>query len=300
MLLDRKIWAIAGGKGGAGRTMLAASMGVHLADLGFPVLLVDADLTCANLHTLLGIEWPSPTLLDFIDRDVEHIDEVAMETPVKNLRLVAGALDPMKSSLIRYQQKRRLIRQLNTQSEDVVILDLGAGASLTQVELFRAADLGALVLTPEPTSLENAYRLLRMIYFHRVREIQGWKKFERRLPEELMQGPTPPARFLKEVEIIEPKWADQIKKRMESFTPGVVINQARTKEDKDLGWDVSMVCKRYFGLEVPYLGAIEYDECVLEAARHKKPVILDYPHSRPSRSIRQITETMLSLSRRRT
>lgn len=201
--------------------------------------------------------------------------------------------------MIRYQQKRRLIRQLNTQSEDVVILDLGAGATLTQVELFRAADLGAIVVVPEPTSLENAYRLLRMIYFYRVREIPGWKKFERALPAALLQPPTPPLTFLKEVEKLDEKWATQIRKRMESFTPGLVVNQARTKEDRELGWDISLVCKRYFGIEVPFLGAIDFDDSVLQATRHRKPVILDYPHSRPSRSIRQITETMLSLSRRR-
>jgi flagellar biosynthesis protein FlhG len=300
MLLDRKIWAVASGKGGTGKTILAASMAVHLADLGFKVMLVDVDLACANLHTLLGMEWPPMTLADFIERRVENIEDVAVPTEVPNLRLIVGALDPIEAALIRYQQKRRIMRQLNTLAEDVVILDLATGASLTQVELFQAAELGAFVILPEPTAIENAYRLLRMLYFHRIRELPGWKKFERNLPPKLMGNTTPPVEFLEEVDRLNPKWSRAIGRRMETFNPGLVINQARTKEDRELGPAVSLVTKRYFGLDTPFLGAIEYDECVLQAGRHRKPVLLDYPHSRPSRSIRQITENLLSMARRRT
>jgi len=300
MLLDRKIWAVVSGKGGTGKSMIAVSMACHLADLGFKVMLVDADLSCANLHTLIGMEWPKTTIGDFIDRRVENVEEVAVASEIPGLRLIAGALDPMEASLVRYQQKRRIIRQLNTLSEDVVIIDLATGASLSQAELFNAADLGAFILLPEPTAIENAYRLLRMLYFCRVRDLPGWKKFEHNLPPSLMNGSTPPVKFLEEVDKINSKWSRLISRRMEQFTPGLVINQARTKEDRDLGPAMSLVCRRYFGLEAPFLGAIEYDECVFQAARHRKPVILDYPHSRPSRSIRQVTETMLSLSRRRT
>ena len=85
-----------------------------------------------------------------------------------------------------------------------------------------------------------------------------------------------------------------------SMPSGIVVNQVRSKEDRELGVQIRLIGKRYFGLDAPFLGAIEYDDCVWQSIRHRKPVILDYPHSRPSRSIRQITETMLSLSRRRT
>jgi flagellar biosynthesis protein FlhG len=299
MLLDSKIWALISGKGGTGKSMIAASMACYLADLGFKVMLVDADLACANLHTLLGMEWPQATIADFIDRRAENVEEVAVPTEIPNLRLIAGALDPMEASLVRYQQKRRIIRQLNTLIEDVVILDLASGASLTQAELFNAADLGVFIILPEPIAIENSYRLLRMLYFHRVRELPGWKKFERNLPPTLMDGMTSPVRFLEEVDKINPKWSQLIRRRMEHFKPGLVINQVRTKEDRDLGPAMNLVSRRYFGLEAPFLGAIEFDDCVFQAARHRKPVILDYPHSRPSRSIRQITETLLSLSRRR-
>lgn len=300
MLLDRKIWALASGKGGTGKTMIAASMGVHLANLGFRTVLVDADLGNANLHTCFAVERPPLSLSDFIERKTEHIDEVALETGVANLRLISGALDPVDAALIRYQQKRRIIRQLNTMEADLAILDIATGASLTQVELLLAADLCALVTVPEPTAIENLYRLLRMIYFHRVRELTGWKKFERTLPPELMAAGVSPAEFLMRVGEIDREWAERISKRSESFAPGIIINQVRTKEDRELGYEMKLALKRYFNLELVFLGAIENDDCVWQSVKHRKPVILDYPHSRPSRALRQITEAMLSISRRKT
>jgi flagellar biosynthesis protein FlhG len=300
VILDRKIWALASGKGGTGKSVIAVSMGAHLADLGFRVVLVDADLGCANLHTCLGIEKPHATLADFIERRTEHIEEVAIDTDIPRLRLISGALDPVDAAHIRYQQKKRIMRQLNTLEADVVILDLATGASLTEVELFCAADTGALIMLPEPTSIENTYRLLRMLYFYMVREIPGFKKLEKKLPPELNDNRVSPAAFLAEVAKIDEKGGLMIQKRMENFAPGLIINQVKTKEDRDLGPEARLVCKRFFGLDLPFLGAVEFDESVWQSVRHKKPVILDYPHSRPSRSIRQLTESMLSLSRRPT
>jgi flagellar biosynthesis protein FlhG len=300
LLLDRKIWAIASGKGGTGKTVVAVSMAAHLADLGFRVALVDVDLGCANLHTCLDIERPKSTLFDFIDRRIEHIEEVAVDTSIPRLKLISGALDPIEAAHIRYQQKRRVIRQLNTMEADVVILDLATGASLTEVELFCASDLGALVVLPEPTAVENAYRLLRMLYFQRVREIQGYKKIVKKLPGPMKNGSMPPIEFIRRLFELEPEWADSVSKKMENFTPGIIVNQVKAKEDRELGPGIKLVGKRYFALDMPYLGSIEYDDCVWQAVRHKKPVIIDYPHSRPSRSIRQVTEAMLSISRRPT
>lgn len=299
MILDRKIWAIASGKGGTGKTVLSASMAIHLADLGFRVVLVDVDFGNANMHTCFGMERPEITISDFIDRRAEHIEDVALETDIDNLRMISGALDPVEAAHIRYQQKRRIIRQFNTLDADLVILDIATGADLTQVELFCAADIGAMVTLPEPTSVENVFRLFRMLYFHKVREMPGWKKFERKIPAELLDGQTSPVRFVHEVGQIDEEWAEKIVKRMGTFNPGLVINQARTKEDRDLGPEMRLVCKRYFGLSTPFLGVIDYDDCVWQAVRHRKPVILDYPHSRPSRAIRQVTENLLSLSRRK-
>ncbi len=298
MELNKKVWAIAGGKGGAGNSVLAAGMAAHLAELGFRAVLADLDFQSPNLHTMLGMERPEAGLSDFIERRKDSLDECAVQTGISNLRLLAGVMEPEKGSYLRYQQKRRIMRELPQMDADVVVLDLPAGAGLSQVELFSGAHAGALLVTPEPTCMENAFRLLKMIYFHQVAKIPGFKELLRHMPPGPVHSTDSPVKFLKELETLDHGWSKKIRKSMECFQPALVINQARSDKDRELGHMTRLVIKRHFGIVAPFLGAVDYDECVWEAVRARRPVVVAYPYSRPSRAIRQITENLVSLSRR--
>ena len=72
----RTICAIGGGKGGTGKTFLAAGLGIALSKMGKRVILVDADLGCANLHTALGLPYPEETLSDFMKEKVKRLADV--------------------------------------------------------------------------------------------------------------------------------------------------------------------------------------------------------------------------------
>ncbi|MEO1171999.1 MAG: P-loop NTPase, partial [Myxococcota bacterium] len=89
----RKIIAIGGGKGGIGKSMIAANIGVHFAQTGGSVVMVDADLGGANLHTCLGVGVPESTLTDFIARRVDNLAQVVSPTSIERLGLISGALD---------------------------------------------------------------------------------------------------------------------------------------------------------------------------------------------------------------
>src|SRR5687768_14111356 len=76
----RRIIAVGGGKGGIGKSMVSANLGVALAQAGLNVLLVDADLGGANLHTCLGVGQPTATLSDFLRKNKAQLDEVIIPT----------------------------------------------------------------------------------------------------------------------------------------------------------------------------------------------------------------------------
>src|SRR5512133_2159016 len=83
----RRIIAVGGGKGGIGKSMISANLGIALAGRGKRVVMVDADLGGANLHTTLGIDVPKRTLTDFIERRVKRMEDVITPTGIENLGL---------------------------------------------------------------------------------------------------------------------------------------------------------------------------------------------------------------------
>ncbi|MBI3179572.1 MAG: P-loop NTPase, partial [Deltaproteobacteria bacterium] len=161
---SRQVIAIGGGKGGIGKSLLAANLAIHAAELGKQVIVIDADLGGANLHTCLGMKPPQVTLSDFVNRKVKDLEAVVTPTPIKGLGLVSGALDLLGAANPKYTQKLRLLREVTRLDVDVVIIDLGGGTGFNILDFFLIADHGILTAMPEPTSIENAYRFIKAAY----------------------------------------------------------------------------------------------------------------------------------------
>ena len=173
----RRIVAVGGGKGGIGKSLVSANLGIALARAGHRVTLVDVDLGGANLHTCLGINQPQGTLSDVVTKGT-RIESLAAPTGIENLTLVSGAMDALDAANPRAQARARLVEQLQTLDADYLLLDLGAGTSLHTIDFFLLADHGVLVLLPEPTSVENAYRFLKAALFRRLQQTAqalGWR-----------------------------------------------------------------------------------------------------------------------------
>src|SRR2546428_1940164 len=157
----RHIIAVGSGKGGVGKSLLAANLGIYMAQLGKRVVLIDADLGGANLHTFVGVERPSVTLGDFFDKRVARIEDCIVETSVKGLGLVSGEGDPLWAANPRPATKNRLINQIREIDVDYLICDLPPGSGFIALDFFLVAHIGILVVVPEPTSVENTFRFIK-------------------------------------------------------------------------------------------------------------------------------------------
>ncbi len=87
----KRIWAVGGGKGGVGKSLVATNLAVVLANLGSKVVAVDLDLGNANMHTYFGIRYPRNTLIDFINGKVQDLNEILLDTSIFNLKFISGA-----------------------------------------------------------------------------------------------------------------------------------------------------------------------------------------------------------------
>jgi flagellar biosynthesis protein FlhG len=298
----RTVWAIGGGKGGIGKTLITSNMAVYLTWLNKKVIVVDMDLGGANLHTSLGVDNAGGTLSDLLSGKAESLDQLMQPTPIPNLFLVSGAQDPLGIANLPHVQRARLLRRFREANADVVLLDLGAGTANNTLDFFLLADQKIVVVTPEPTSVENAYRFIKSAFYRMLRGSTP-SPYVRQLIEQAMEtkaqrGIQSPKDLLAEVRRLSPTDGEELSRRMAQFRISLILNQVRTKSEAEIGKSVQMVCERYFAMGVDYLGYLPYDNSVWQSIRKRKPFIVDSPNSLAVTHLEEILRNLMKTQSR--
>ena len=99
------------------------------------------------------------------------LEETVLETPIPNLFLISGAGNKLDIANLAYEQKTKMLRAISTLDYHYILLDLSAGTSFNTIDFFTLSDSGIFVCCPEPTSIENFYRLVRSVYIRKIRQI---------------------------------------------------------------------------------------------------------------------------------
>ncbi len=285
----RRIIAIGGGKGGVGKSVLAANLGIYLAQLGKHVVLLDADLGGANLHTFLGVERPSVTLGDFFDKRVARIEDCVVPTAVPGLGLISSEGDPLWAANPRPATKNRLINQLREIDADFLICDLPAGSGFIALDFFLVAQVGILVVVPEPTSVENTFRFIKSAFLRRLRDVRALDQLK---ADRQFEGGIPSPLDIYE-QASDPAIKQRVLEEIQRFRPRLVINQPKTRTDMELGNQLRAAGRRRLGLSIDYLGHLESDDAVWLAVRKRRPLIVEHPDSKIAKDIEKIARKLL-------
>lgn len=289
-----RIWAIGGGKGGVGKSAIAANLGVILAQRRHRAVLVDLDLGGANLHTMLGVPATGATLADFIFRSKDRLEDVMVPTNTVGLSLISGHRSPVDMANPRHAQKLRLLRHLSTLPADHIILDLGAGSSFNVLDFFLAADPGILVVVPEATSVENAYHFLKAAFFRKLKGAEPRDRVRSAVTTAMARRESldirSPRDLIRSVAEADPMAGQALGREARSFAPALVVNRAQRREHSQLGRDIALACDDYFGRPLRFLGTIDEDELLARSVRDRRPAAERYPESRFVASLRRIAE----------
>jgi len=156
-----RIITITSGKGGVGKTNVATNMAIAYGQMGKKVILIDADLGLANVNVMMNL-IPQYNLYHVI-RKQKKMSEIILDTEY-GIKLVAGASGFSKIANMTEDERNSFIGEMYTLSDaDIIIIDTSAGVSKNVLGFVAAADEVIIVTTPEPTSITDAYGIIKII-----------------------------------------------------------------------------------------------------------------------------------------
>ncbi|MDH5307523.1 MAG: P-loop NTPase [Myxococcales bacterium] len=275
-----RIWAVAGGKGGVGKSVVATNLAVALAAPGARCLLVDADFGGANAHTLLGVSRPKRTLSHFLRGEAKSLEEVACATCAPGVRLVSGAFALLEIANLNHAQKSRFLRHVQRLEADHVVLDLGAGSSFNVLDAFLLARRRIAVVSPEPTAVENVYHFLKAAFFRWLRGVARQAPVRAVLEEVLAEArrqPLVPRELIALAAQRDTRVGRLLQERARSFAPLLIVNQADRPEHHCIGPEIAAAYREHLGGRLEHLGTLARDECVLESVRRQRPALQIFP-----------------------
>lgn len=293
-----KIWSIGGGKGGTGKSFITLSLGMRLTKMGKRVTIIDADLGGANMHILLGIRSPEQTLNDFLEKRVDNLNQLCMETSIPGLKLISGGDDILSLANPKFSQKERILRNLKKVDADYVLLDLGAGTSFNILDFFIYTPVKVVVVSPFPTAVQNAYGLIKSAVYRRLSRVFSRNEAVLNLIERMVdpsgeEGIHSIVELVAAVERCDPASASLIMQEVDSFRIKLIVNMTRTRDDAKVGEIIKIVSDKYLGVHIDLLRPVPFDILVEKSILLTNPLLFNSTGSEVSASIYEIVSDIV-------
>lgn len=287
------IISIASGKGGVGKSVVSANLALLLAKRGRRVVLADLDVGGADSHILFGLLNPPLTLTDFLNRRVPQLMDIAQPLSVhNNLRIIPGTGDTLATANMPYSKKKRLIRNFQELDTDIIIADIGAGTSYHALDFFLMADHHVAVATPDPTSVLDLYRFIKLAAIRRV--------LSSFLARDAMAEALSDRDFSSVEEVLDVAGKTDeagraiAEKTLRSFQPALILNRIAGRSRVNV-LQLRKLLKEYVGGDLQLLGEIPEDPAMERAVRSYLPVAEREPAAPASVALSHIVDTLLQM-----
>jgi len=236
-----KVIAVTAGKGGVGKSNVSVNLAVALAQMNKSVMLMDADLGLANVDIMLGLH--TKYNLSHVIQGTCHLSDIILQGP-NGIRVIPAASGTEFMTQLTKAEHAGIIDAFNELTDDLdyMIIDTAAGISDTVLSFTRSSQELIVVVCDEPTSLTDAYALIKV-----MSKRYEWTRFH------------------------------------------ILANMVRNiKDGRELFNKLFKVAEQFLDVQLDYLGAIPFDEHVHKAVKKQKPVVLAYPDSLATASIREL------------
>ena len=285
--------AFASGKGGVGKSLLVANLGIQLARQGRQVTLVDCDMLSSTLHSYLGAVSSNSGVDEFLGGNSSSLSSLARDTSVPRLRLISGPRARGRA-LPSAEILRSLALQTRELASDFALFDLPSGMHPLSLDVLSLADCGVLVTTAEPGSLEGAFHLVEELGRRRLDEMEAdiRRAVDTALGSSALERGI--ASCLDALAEIDPGLVNRAAARLAGLRLSFVVNQVRADAEAQAALNLRSLCRHYLGMELEFTGAVEYDLSAWQATRQRKSLSQKYPNAPATRTIEQMAALLSS------
>lgn len=292
-----QIIPIASGKGGVGKSLLAANLAIALAQAGKKVVLADLDLGASNLHLVLGVNTNKIGIGTFLTKASEFKD-IIIQTDYKNLRFIPGDSEIPGFAALKIYQRNSIVKEMIKLDADFLILDLGAGTHLGILDFFLLSPQGIIITSPSVTATLDAYIFLKNIVFRMMCSSFSLKSKGGNYLEKLktdthgMQHMYIP-KIIEELEKIDPKNTADFLKKFKKFRPRIIMNLIDDPKDAEKASKIRRSVNNYLNIDIEHLGIIYNDTIQNNALASRLPVIIYKPQAMISQAIYRIADKII-------
>lgn len=288
---------VAGGKGGIGKSIIAANIAVTIASQGHDVVAMDLDLGGSNLHAIFGIRNSEKNVMNFASHPDTTLEEMLLPTDYPRTKIICGAPNFAGAADLPSTQKLRIIHSIITLDCDYVILDLGAGSSFNVTDFFLTGELGVIVLVPEITSLLDAYSFLKTTLYRRLQmEWQAEHEVKKLIEDYKDPGNEKGMRtvedLIRETAKISEEFAHRMRLMLRSYGVKIILNKVRQKGDFQVVQTIQQLALKNLSITVYNAGYIPYDESVQSSVNKMAPFVHLYPQSPATRRMSDLARSL--------
>ena len=295
-----RIIPVASGKGGVGKSLIAANLGVAFAQAGQRVVLADLDLGASNLHLVLGYQSPKTGIGTFLNDTKSDFNTVIADTDIRGLRFIPGDTEIPGTANLKAFQLKALVRRFQALRDetDILILDLGAGTHQSILDFFLLSGQGIVVSAPAVTAVLNAYVFLKNTVFRLMYTVFGKGSPARAYLEKVRKDGSGPSmlyipKMLPEIKKIDPESHAKFMDHMAHFHPRLIMNLIDDPKDADVAMKIRRSCEEYLDLKIEHLGVVYRDTVQDTALASRLPILVYKPRSLLSQAIYRIADKIL-------
>jgi flagellar biosynthesis protein FlhG len=295
-----RIIPIASGKGGVGKSLVAANLSIALSQAGKTVVLADLDLGASNLHLILGQQSPRAGIGTYLNEASRKFEEIVLPTEFPNLYFIPGDAEIPGMANLRPSQKARLIKRLLMLEADYLVLDLGAGTGTNILDFYLISGQGIIVTTPTVTAILNAYLFLknavfRLMYTSFRTDSAAYRYLEQLRKEGNALQKIYIPKLLEKIGNEDPQSFANYEKKRVRFRPRLIMNMIEDPKDSDKALKIRRSATEYLGIDIEHLGIIYRDDLQDIALSARMPIIVYKPQSILSQAIYRIADKVVSM-----